>query len=655
MENHTQNKNIPLWFLSRPKTSGFIILVLLLSISGYITLLSYENQKKSNQNDLANIVRVVVQNIYQSLDHSKLAALSIALTVNDDGVPENFEKVASEIIKSNASVDAVQLVPGGVIKYVYPYEENKVVIGYDILKDESRSKEAYKAIEQKQIFFGGPFELKQGGVGIVGRLPIYIRDKFWGFSAVVIKLDRLIDNAGIDLHANGDYLFQLSKINPLTKETELFIENDENVSFENAETAFFPQGEWTLHAIRKRNLNSQYGIISLAGFGILFSMMSAFFVIYILRTPSQLQKLVVKQSKELIKSGQRNNAIMEALPDMLFILDEDGNFIFHHNPTGMPTLHPPEEFIGQHVTRVLPPQLAKEVLAITESTRETGNITVHNYQLEKGDKIRYYEARFARISKNEVLSIIREITRAKETEEEILVMNQKLRNLSEHLQNVREEERASLSRELHDELGQQLTAISLDLHWLKKMSVDSTPALQLKIKDALSIVQEASATVKRINTELRPAILDDLGLFAAIEWQLRDFKQRNDIQIDFVCECDHLQINPLRSIAIFRMVQESLNNIAKHSKASNVSIKAFEDGENLNITITDDGVGFISEEVSKKLSFGLLGMNERANMLNGSAQIVSNVGIGTSVEICLPLAHLTEELSYSHDSRSVVS
>ena len=228
-------------------------------------------------------------------------------------------------------------------------------------------------------------------------------------------------------------------------------------------------------------------------------------------------------------------------------------------------------------------------------------------------------------------------------------------NLSEHLQNVREEERASLSRELHDELGQQLTAISLDLHWLKNRSVDSAQNVQLKINDALSIVQDAAAAVKRINTELRPAILDDLGLFAAVEWQLRDFSQRNDIAVDFSCGCEHLLINPSRAIAIFRIVQESLNNIAKHAKASNVFLKGFEDGENLNIIISDDGLGFSENNINKNISFGLLGMKERANMLNGHALIVSTIGKGTRVEICIPLEHLNEDLNFSYSTLNIVS
>lgn len=618
-------------------------------------MLSYQNDKKSNQKELSNIIKIIDQNIYQSLDNSKLAALSLALTVNDQGEPENFEKVAAEIISSNASIDAVQLVPGGTIKYVYPFEENKIVIGYNILKDETRNKEAFKAIQQKKMFFAGPFELRQGGMAIVGRLPIYIRDQFWGFSAVIIKLDRLMTNAGIDLHSQGDYHFQLSKINPETKQTENFLENKDDVSFENAEITFFPQGEWTLHIVRAHNLKSEYGLISLAGFGILFSLMSAFFITSILKKPAQLQKLVIQQSKELIKSGQRNKAIMEALPDMLFILNKNGTFLFHHNPSRMTTIQPPLSLIGKNVVDILPPLIAKEIMMNTKSTIDTGNIIVHNYQLNETDKTRHYEARYAKISNDEVLSMVREVTHQKETEEEILLINQKLRNLSEHLQNVREEERASLSRELHDELGQQLTAISLDLHWLKNMSVDSAQNVQLKIKDALSIVQDASAAVKRINTELRPAILDDLGLFAAVEWQLRDFSQRNDIAIDFSCGCEHLLINPSRAIAIFRIVQESLNNIAKHAKASNVFLNGFEDGENLNIIISDDGVGFSEENITKNISFGLLGMKERANMLNGHALIVSTIGSGTRVEICIPLEHLNEDLNFSYNTLNIVS
>lgn len=643
----TQNTSY-VWFYARPVTSGVFVLLILLSVAAYITFLSFQIERKNNQRELSNIISVIDQNIDQSLDNNKLVAFTMAMTLNDQGVPVNFEKVAAELVRSHNSVDAVQLVPDGVIKYVYPYEENKSVLGYNILQDKHRNKEAYKAIAQRKMFFAGPFELRQGGMGIVGRLPIFINDKFWGFSAVVIKLETLFKNAGIDTSLASGYRYQFAKINPDTKKTEYFFKEAGSFPFEHAESTFIQNGEWTLYVAPAKDIKTIFGILALAALGVLIAIISGLFVTSILKKPAKLQALVREQSKELIKTGQRNKAILEALPDMLFILDMEANIIYHHNPAKLDTIAPPSFFLGKNVTEVMPPQLAKEISANVRRTISSAIPLLHNYQLEGPEGVRHFEARYAKINDKEVLSVVREITRQKHAEEEILVMNQELRNLSDHLQTVREEERESLSRELHDELGQQLTAISLDLHWIRKTIVGADENLLRKLDDAISLVKESSTSVKRINTELRPSILDDLGLVAAIEWQLRDFSQRHDIKTTFNCECEDLKISSSRSIAIFRIIQESLNNISKHAQATKVQLHGFEVEANLKIIIEDNGIGFSEKEVEKNITFGFLGMKERANMLNGHVHITSEIGLGTRVELCLPLDQLNNDLNYLH-------
>ncbi|TAH44295.1 MAG: hypothetical protein EYC69_00390 [Bacteroidetes bacterium] len=650
---NTQNKstqNSYNWFVARPIMAGYIVFIILMLISAFVTFLSYQVEKKNNQRELSNIIKVIDQNIDQILDNSELAAFSLALTINDSGVPVDFEKVAEEILKSNSSIDAVQLVPQGIIKYIYPYEANKSALDYNILKDSTRNKEAFKAIQQRKIVFAGPFELRQGGLAIVGRLPIFIDNKFWGFSAVVIKLSTLFRNAGIANTENEGYKFQFSKINPDTKVREYFIKYDNNDLFSRAETSFIKVGEWTLQVAPSQHFRSLYGIFALAAFGLLFSIISALFVSNILREPAKLQQLVKEQSKELVLSGQHNNAILQALPDMLFIMSKDGVFLYHHNSAKMETLAPPEFFLNKNVTEIMPPLLAKEILANIKSCIEKNKSIVHNYVLKDAEENRHFEARYAKINENEALSVVRETTWQKKTEEEILHMNEELRRLSEYLQNVREEERASLSRELHDELGQQLTAISLDLHWIKKTEPVLSKKILHKIEDAITLVQESAATVKRINTELRPSILDDLGLFAALEWQVKEFNQRYDVKAHFNCEAEHYKISPSRSIAIFRIIQESLNNIAKHARATNINIHCFEESSNLKIVISDNGTGFYEKDISSKISFGLLGMKERANMLNGHVHIKSAPGEGTRVEVCIPLEHLDEEINFRKSS-----
>src|SRR4030095_2840213 len=130
--------------------------------------------------------------------YSLSATQALTLIIDKDGIPRNFDSIAAYILKNNKNIDALELVPRGVIQYIYPLEGNEAVVGYNVLEDSTRSKEAFKAIGKKDLFFAGPLQLRQGGIGVVGRLPVFRQNRFWGFSAVVIKLPTLLKSAGID-------------------------------------------------------------------------------------------------------------------------------------------------------------------------------------------------------------------------------------------------------------------------------------------------------------------------------------------------------------------------------------------------------------------------------------------------------------------------
>jgi signal transduction histidine kinase len=639
------------WFIARPKTAGIVVFALLLITGAYITWLSHNITVQTRALNAQEFSRVIQQNIDQALDKCKLAALTLAMTINDKGEVKNFEAVAAELVNSYSSVDAVQLVPQGVIRDVYPFEENKSVIGYNVLNDPFRMKEAIKAIELRKMFFAGPFPLRQGGIGIVGRLPVFIDQEFWGFSAVIIHLNTLLKNAGIDTSNQSGFLFSFSKINPDTQQEEFFLDQIADISSAEVIGLHLQEGEWSLRILPSPSKNSHYGILALAAFSILLSIVSALFVTRLLQKPAALHQLVETTSEELQKSTERNEAILKALPDMMFIMDRSGRFKYHQNPYNMDTLTSPEYFMNKSVREVMPPDLAEEIMHYLSRISPEEPFCLHDYTLSvndenfKGEK--YFEARYALISNDEVLVLVRETTAQKKAEAEILKMNDELSMLSEHLQNVREVERAALSRELHDELGQQLTAINLDLHWIKKNLHESEHLSSHKIDDAISMVQDASATVKRINTELRPSILDDLGLIAAIEWQLNDFSERYGIPAKLTCDCDELNISSSKSIAIFRIIQESLNNIAKHAMAKKVEIWGHFRGTDLVINIKDDGIGFHPEIPSKRVSFGMIGMKERAKMLHANLEIQSVPGRGTTLELSIPVQSLSDELDIS--------
>jgi PAS domain S-box-containing protein len=216
---------------------------------------------------------------------------------------------------------------------------------------------------------------------------------------------------------------------------------------------------------------------------------------------------------------------------------------------------------------------------------------------------------------------------------------QDIRELASHLQDVREEERASIAREIHDELGQQLTGLKMDLSWIaKRKAVQDDIEAKQKSVIILNLLDTAIKTVRKIATDLRPSILDDLGLIAAIDWQSKEFRRRSGISTEFISTMPELRYSSGISIGLFRICQESLTNVARHAEASKIRISLQEqDKDNILLKIEDNGKGFEVRQIGDKKTLGLLGMRERTLMMGGEFRIESDPGKGTTLFVTVPL------------------
>lgn len=230
-----------------------------------------------------------------------------------------------------------------------------------------------------------------------------------------------------------------------------------------------------------------------------------------------------------------------------------------------------------------------------------------------------------------------DITERKLREEEIKNSQLQLRNLAAHLQSVREEERTHIAREMHDELGQALTAMKMDLSWLgKRLPKDQKPLFE-KIKSMSKLADATLQTVKKISTELRPGLLDDLGLTAAIEWQAEEFQTRTGIKCAITTDPEDIILDKDRSTAIFRIFQETLTNVARHAKATKVKVSLKEKAGKVELKVRDNGKGITEKQVSNPRSFGLIGIKERAHYLNGKVVIKGLQDKGTTLTVRIPL------------------
>ena len=226
----------------------------------------------------------------------------------------------------------------------------------------------------------------------------------------------------------------------------------------------------------------------------------------------------------------------------------------------------------------------------------------------------------------------------KRAEEKIRKSRERLRNLSGRLQSLLEEERTRISREIHDELGQALTALKLDLSLTRRSLVSHGLAEQsAKIHEIERSVSRIIRTVRRIATELRPGILDELGVAAAIEWLAKDFQSRTGISSEVTIRGVDTIPDKVISTAIFRVVQEGLTNVVRHAAASQVNVRLEEKDDTLILEVRDNGIGIAEGRIFDSQSLGLVGIRERILLLGGEAVISGKAGEGTLVRVTLPV------------------
>lgn len=313
----------------RPTLLGMLVAACIIGLTCWMTSLSYQLNVRTEQRETSSLILGIESNIEQSMDYARLAARTMAHSIDANGIPVAFDSMAAELLGASPYLDAVQMVPGGVIRYTYPLKGHESVIGYDVLNEPKVNAEAKRAIERKQMYFAGPFELKQGGLAVVGRLPIFIHGEFWGFSAVIIRLDRLLRNAGIDTTGASGYYFQFGKVNPNTGVEEFFLpmHGQGKIRVQAYDFTSFPEGEWRLYVYPTDPMRTVYGALPVAFFGLLLALLSG---------------LVV--SRTLYRSENRFSTIFHQAADGIFIAGMDGRFKLVNPAATDMTGYTPEEF-----------------------------------------------------------------------------------------------------------------------------------------------------------------------------------------------------------------------------------------------------------------------------------------------------------------------
>lgn len=245
----------------------------------------------------------------------------------------------------------------------------------------------------------------------------------------------------------------------------------------------------------------------------------------------------------------------------------------------------------------------------------------------------------------------KEVRERRRTEKELKQSREQLRKLSAHLESTREKERARIAREIHDELGQSLSTLQMDLAWLELNLEHGKKAVLEKIRSMSIFSSNIIKEVQRISQELRSSVLDHLGFIAALSWQTQEFQKKTGIRCDFLCKSKDIELQEEQSNALYRVSQESLTNIYRHANASRVSVILEEKKREIRLTIRDDGVGIAKERINDPDSLGLIGIRERLYFLKGKLNIKGIPGKGTTSIVTIPLGIKGEKIDESSNRR----
>lgn len=518
---------------------GLITFFLLLILTQYLAYQRYLIDRDNESEEVQQELHSVKDRLETALNHSRSAIKTLAFIVKKDGVLKDFDAIAIDILESNKVIDALELAQGGIVTHVYPLRGNEQNLGFNILTDPLRRVEAYRAIERKELLFSGPSELGQAGA-IAGRLPIFIDDKFWGFSIVLIKLPTLLSAAGINAQDNSKFIYQLSKQSNVTGQEEFFLPTPKIFTDNQVAPLLVPDGQWKIYVASKARDGFPFTFAFFI-IGVFLSITGGLFARNLVKRPENPENLVKERTSQLLTSQNKRS---------------------------------------------------KDV---TEKLKATEEIK-HSYK--------------------------------------------KMQELTAHLQHVREDERTRIAREIHDELGQQLTGLKMDASWISKKMNPIDTVIHQKVANMLCLIDDMVKTVRRISSDLRPGILDDLGLIPALEWNGQEFEKRTGIKSTF--RTSFPNFNPERNCAthIFRIHQEALTNIARHAQATEIETSLEEINGYINLTVKDNGIGFDIEQVKTKKSWGLVGMKERALLFHGELSVESKKQSGTLITLKVAVGDL---------------
>ena len=342
----------------------------------------------------------------------------------------------------------------------------------------------------------------------------------------------------------------------------------------------------------------------------------------------------------------RNQAILRAIPDMMFVLDPNGVYLDYYARDPKTLVLSPNEFLGKSVYEVLPPELAKQVYEVLDKVSKNDPPQVLEYSLRLGNEDRYYEARLVSADGPNILTIVRDITETRQAAEAIRKSEERLsestrmiRSLAGKLITAQESERRRISILLHDDVGQSVAAIGLTINRLKRKLPDDPQATVAELDQVYRQLDSLTTQIRQLSHQLHPGVLEHLGLVKALRSHVTELSNEEQIAVKFAAEVTTDPIPPEISVCIYRVALEALRNVSAHSGANSAHVTLSETNGWLVLEVSDSGKGFDVEKLGHGTGLGLASSEERVKLLHGSLEVQSVAHYGTRLTARVPLSN----------------
>ena len=347
----------------------------------------------------------------------------------------------------------------------------------------------------------------------------------------------------------------------------------------------------------------------------------------------------------LLESNERNQAILRALPDLMFLQTKEGVYLDYYARDRKDLLVPPETFLGRNIREVMPSDLANKVMECVARLDGTVETQVLEYSLGIADEERHFEARLVSAEGDKVLSIVRDVTESRraadalrDSEEKLLISNRQGRELAARLITAQESERRRIALLLHDDLSQNIAAVGVAISRLKRKPPATNELMAEELDRLGAQTNELTTQLRKLSHQLHPDVLEHVGLVAALESEVAEFGHNEKIKVELRAEIQSEQIPLDVSVCLYRVTIEALRNVSRHSGARSASVALSEDGDSFILEVSDSGQGFDVERAKRGSGLGLISAEERVKLLRGSLLVRSKPEGGTFLQARIPLA-----------------